>query len=324
MAQKFSIYKFPPSVRSVFKMGGALWPLALQKSVDHGIVDVNLLTDLVFHMHHPELKGRKLQPDEKELGKEWEAFKGMVRQALPYHTGEKAVPKTAPSWKLQPHETNDIRDNVGGEEMLEWALTSPKGPKGIETRQFDPVRDKRKDYKAVFAWKALDASSCTARPKKRVQAVMLLRDDRGYWALRAKGSRIGTEVLTTAAQTAYRDYRRLIITKQMCPPGAYRYLVRENKKMTYEMFLGMFQLLSPHGARPTFPNLKGGGAKYGGAQSYGSPSNSAVSSVPGLLNMIITHAESEEEKRQREATERKQYRQGVEETRGFNPFTPKF
>jgi hypothetical protein len=41
-------------------------------SADYGIAaNENKLTDLVFFACHPELSGRRIRPDEKELTREW-------------------------------------------------------------------------------------------------------------------------------------------------------------------------------------------------------------------------------------------------------------
>jgi hypothetical protein len=44
---------------------------AVELAVDRGIRSVNDLTNLVFFGRHPEMDGRKIRPDEKDLAREW-------------------------------------------------------------------------------------------------------------------------------------------------------------------------------------------------------------------------------------------------------------
>ncbi len=58
--------------------------LAVDLAYQQGITDENKLTDLVFFARHPELSGRRIRPDEKELAREWLDIRNqVVRPALP-------------------------------------------------------------------------------------------------------------------------------------------------------------------------------------------------------------------------------------------------
>ncbi len=58
--------------------------LAVTLAYQQGITDENKLTNLVFFARHPELGGRRIRSDEKELAREWLQIRNqLVRPALP-------------------------------------------------------------------------------------------------------------------------------------------------------------------------------------------------------------------------------------------------
>jgi len=128
-----------------------------------------------------------------------------------------------------------------------------------------PHRTPCGEIKTVFVWKSPDAKKdCPVFKDDRVQIIAKLRDDRNYWEWRTaqlfsksstwsltdrdRGRRIELAICHEAAETAIRDYRLFIVDKKLCPPAAHQKLLQINKDTIYEMFLGMFQLLSPVGA----------------------------------------------------------------------------
>lgn len=271
----------PDPVRKSFNKyfkTAAMWPLVVKEAIRSGIRDINVLTDIVFYLHNWDRINNPIKSHETQMIKAWKGFREMVRPMVPHLA---KVTADEEDWKLTNAECGHIRSEMGGNEMLDWAMARPTG---VETKEFAPV--KKKDYKAVMAWKAPDARKCVAQPKKRIQAVLLLRSDLSYWRSRCKGDETAAQILSTSAATCYRDYRRLVIAKQMCPPSAYQYLAKVSRDVAYEMFLGMFQVLSPHGARPIPTKLTGGG-QYAGAQGFGSPSGSAMQSMPGLIDKFV-------------------------------------
>ena len=52
-----------------------------------------------------------------------------------------------------------------------------------------------------------------------------------------------------------RDYRGFIIGQKICPTAAYNWLMSINKDMIYEMFVGMFQMMSPIGIPNAYPAI---------------------------------------------------------------------
>ena len=74
----FDPKKLPSKVYEAYKMGVMAWPLVIQEALDAGILDLNKLTDIVFYLHYPDLRGRSLTADDSELIKKWKLYRGLV------------------------------------------------------------------------------------------------------------------------------------------------------------------------------------------------------------------------------------------------------
>lgn len=146
-------------------------------------------------------------------------------------------------WTLTAAEVAHIRKNWG-EEALAWARIPPNG---IESKEFIPYK-LTENYAVLFGWKSLtlDAAS-QVNGGSRLQFFAMLRDDMSYWRRRADGNEKMAIILQYAAACAIRDYRQFIIGQKLSPKAAYNRLVSIGKDVIYQMFLGMFQLLSPIG-----------------------------------------------------------------------------
>lgn len=158
--------------------------------------------------------------------------------------------KLEPTWSLDDVEAWKIKKHYG-QEILDWAKVPPDG---TEAKEFAPPSALRGHYKTIFAWKSNDPrKTCLPNPRQSLQLLVVLRDDKAYWDARTGGSRIASEALRTAAATAIRDYRQFIVERKMCPRAAYNRLVAIGKDVTYQMFLGMYQLLASKGVPNRFP-----------------------------------------------------------------------
>jgi hypothetical protein len=73
--------RFPASVRDAIAMGGGAWPLAVQRAVNAGIRDADLLADLAFWMHVPHLGGRSIPMDDART-KEWVSLWKFLRKSV--------------------------------------------------------------------------------------------------------------------------------------------------------------------------------------------------------------------------------------------------
>lgn len=85
----FDPKKLPARVYEAYKMGVMAWPLVIQEALDAGIYDLNKLTDILFHIHHPERKGRALTADESGSIKKWKAYRGMIASRREGHIRER-------------------------------------------------------------------------------------------------------------------------------------------------------------------------------------------------------------------------------------------
>ncbi len=74
----FELQKLPKSVYEAYKLGAMAWPLVLDKALQSGLRSMDRLTDIVFHLHHPERRGRPLAPDESRLISEWKNFRALI------------------------------------------------------------------------------------------------------------------------------------------------------------------------------------------------------------------------------------------------------
>lgn len=244
----------PASVRDAYFSYGVLgWMAVVQTAVRAGITDLDRLANIVFYLHSPERNGRPIELHESEMIKQWKAFRTLIKPAVPYLSKpDKPDPSPADTpddWYLEDTEAWKIQ-KAWGKDVAEWAKIRPNG---TEAKEFTPPSHMRDNYKTVFAWKSVNPNTaCVANPKQRVQILAMLRDDKTYWNWRSGGSHIGTLTLQSAAETAIRDYRDYIILRKMCPKAAYNRLVGISKDVTYQMFLGFFQLLGPKGVPTSY------------------------------------------------------------------------
>jgi uncharacterized protein YcbK (DUF882 family) len=63
-------------------LAGRAWQVAVGLAVQGGLRDRNKLTNLVFFVRHPELKGRPLQPHEGDLAAEWVEIRDRIVQPV--------------------------------------------------------------------------------------------------------------------------------------------------------------------------------------------------------------------------------------------------
>jgi hypothetical protein len=142
--------QYAPDVQQAIAMGGAVWPLALQRAIKSGIRDSSKLANIAFFMHHPERDGRPISPNESGAGDLialWKFFrdeaKRMLSPAAPASTPsgscrttipevDTLMPESAPgveAKKLASHryglpETIAALTEIG----RRWQMAHPSGP----------------------------------------------------------------------------------------------------------------------------------------------------------------------------------------------------
>jgi uncharacterized protein YcbK (DUF882 family) len=63
----------PPGVATqmVEALGRGLWDTAVRIAMGVGITDANRLTNMLFYLRHPELRGKRIAPEQHDLAREW-------------------------------------------------------------------------------------------------------------------------------------------------------------------------------------------------------------------------------------------------------------
>jgi lysozyme len=59
----------PTQIQEALRRG--LWDTAVRLAMGTGVTDVNQLTDTLFYLLHPELHGRRIDPSQRDLVREW-------------------------------------------------------------------------------------------------------------------------------------------------------------------------------------------------------------------------------------------------------------
>jgi LAS superfamily LD-carboxypeptidase LdcB len=83
---------FPLSKAILDALTSKLWPLAVQLAKGAGYTDATQLTNIVFYFRHPEVIGRKIGPEERELAQEWLAIRDQIVQPALQAPPSAAVP----------------------------------------------------------------------------------------------------------------------------------------------------------------------------------------------------------------------------------------
>jgi LAS superfamily LD-carboxypeptidase LdcB len=115
-----SLFPLPQAVLDA--LTGNLWPRAVQLAAGAGYTDVNQLTNIVFYFRHPDVIGRKIRPEERDLANDWLAIRDrIVKPAL--QAG--AVGASAPATGAPPPATGAPTPATGAPGAVE---TSPRIP----------------------------------------------------------------------------------------------------------------------------------------------------------------------------------------------------
>ena len=160
------------------------------------------------------------------------------------------------NWTVSPDEERKIR-SAWGSELADWAKIPPVEGEA-EAKEFTPPSFLRDKYETVFAWKCGSPQlNCGACPRDRLQVLAMVRSDQAFWANKMGDNRIGIEMMKTSSATAIRDYRDFIVRKKYCPPTAKLRLEQISKDTIYQMFIGMYQMMSPVGVPTAYANQSG-------------------------------------------------------------------
>lgn len=78
----FNPKELPAKVRVAWQQGAANWMGVVEAAVSVQMTDINELTDIVFHLHHKERKGKPLNRSDIGLIAEWRALHTLVKARL--------------------------------------------------------------------------------------------------------------------------------------------------------------------------------------------------------------------------------------------------
>jgi hypothetical protein len=84
MSKPFDEKTLPPAVSELFKLGPLAWVLVVQEAIHGGNRNASFLADIAYHLHHPERKGKPIQPHERADVEEWLAFRELIRPLVRY------------------------------------------------------------------------------------------------------------------------------------------------------------------------------------------------------------------------------------------------
>ncbi len=76
---RFNPEDLPEIVKNFYKQGKIAWHATICAAIKAGIGDLNKLTDIAFHLHHPERKGRPIELHEVDLITQWNNFKILIK-----------------------------------------------------------------------------------------------------------------------------------------------------------------------------------------------------------------------------------------------------
>ena len=90
------------SPRILDALGRGLWDTAVRIAIGAGVTDVNQLTNMLFYLRNPHLRGQQIGPDQHDLVRQWTEIRDRwVRPALISAAAAKSAPPVTPP-ALQP------------------------------------------------------------------------------------------------------------------------------------------------------------------------------------------------------------------------------
>ncbi len=103
--EEFRVSDLPNKVIEAFGMGPLAWPLVVQRAIEAGMRDSVKLANIVFFLHHPERRGRALdprEPDFKKLSEEWKGWRTLIEPMLKKTSGLPPPPTLGPTIGPKP------------------------------------------------------------------------------------------------------------------------------------------------------------------------------------------------------------------------------
>lgn len=122
------LFPLPSAVLDALSRG--LWSLALGLAVGAGYRDVTQLTNIIFYFRHPEVIGRKIRSDERDLARDWLAIRDrIVKPALKSITPA-APPAPTPAAPPTGGDTKPSSPPIPAS-RVQWTGASPGSPEEL-------------------------------------------------------------------------------------------------------------------------------------------------------------------------------------------------
>jgi len=84
------------SARILDALGRGLWDTAVRIAIGAGVTDVNRLTNMLFYLRNPHLRGIQIGPEQHDLGRQWTEIRDRwVRPALISTPAPRSTPRVA-------------------------------------------------------------------------------------------------------------------------------------------------------------------------------------------------------------------------------------
>ena len=179
-----SLFPMPAAVVEALTSG--LWSAAVGLAVRAGYRDAAQLTNILFYFRHPEMIGRKIQPEERDLAREWIAIRDRI-----------VKPALASAAPLRPPAAPTLREPAATPEVLSadrlvWPGHSDEElafMKAVYVRQRETSKG---DFVMDLPRSALDrVDGLWARKDAAAAARVLLAEAKAALALERPDSRIG-------------------------------------------------------------------------------------------------------------------------------------
>lgn len=142
----FDLRKYPPSVQAVYWdfPGFHMYMELVKIAVAAGVKDLDRLTDLAFHFHHPQRAGRALaksEPNFQALAKQWGELRREIARFLGTHSRPTDTPEDRP-WRPYA-ESNARHADFLSPAVKDWLAEHPKHEREtalLRTSRFDGSR----------------------------------------------------------------------------------------------------------------------------------------------------------------------------------------
>ena len=114
----------PAQIQEALRRG--LWDTAVRLAMGTGVTDVNQLTDTLFYLLHPELRGRRIGPSQRDLAREWTEIRD--RRVRPALESRGRVPSGTPAQPVGVRTFFGVDTADGENQNADWLRAKAQVP----------------------------------------------------------------------------------------------------------------------------------------------------------------------------------------------------